>query len=257
MRAQKGGNGWRQVATKRLIKFAIALLMGLVACTAHAAEPISGQPRIVDGDTLVIGNTKIRLASIDAPESDQVCLDADRKRWACGIEARDRLVAHIGNRSISCTPTGSDTYGRTLAVCTVAGADLNAWMVRQGWALAFVRYSKEYVPDEESARVAGRGIWSGAFIAPWDWRYRNRQTVVLGAASVPISAQAELLAPESAAQAPSPECIIKGNVNRKGERIYFRPGQLDYARIDMGKPGRRWFCTEQEAQTAGWRPAAR
>jgi hypothetical protein len=130
-------------------------------------------------------------------------------------------------------------------------------MVQQGWALAFVRYSKEYLPDEEAARAARRGLWSGAFIAPWDWRHRNRQTIVLGATSVPVSAQAELLAPVSAAAAPSPECIIKGNVSRKGERIYFRPGQLDYSRIDMSKPGRRWFCTEQEAETAGWRPAAR
>jgi Staphylococcal nuclease homologue len=213
----------------------------------------------VDGDTLEIGTTKIRLASIDAPESDQVCLDANRKRWTCGIEARDRLAAHIGNHPIDCEATGLDAYGRTLAICTIGRESLNAWMVQQGWgwALAFVRYSKQYLPDEDAARSAGRGLWSGAFIAPWDWRNRNRQTLVLGATSVPVSAQAELLAPASAAAAPSPECVIKGNVNRKGERIYFRPGQLDYARVDMSKPGKRWFCTEQDAQAAGWRPAAR
>jgi len=239
------------------MKAAAILSVGLFAFAAQAAEIISGVPRVVDGDTIVMGTTKIRLEGIDAPESDQVCLDANRKRWTCGIEARDRLAAYIGNRSIGCAPSGTDVYGRTLAVCTVAGEDLNAWMVRQGWALAFVRYSKEYVPDEEAARAAGRGIWSGAFIAPWDWRHRNPQTVVLGATAVPITAQAELLAPESAAEAPSPDCIIKGNVNRKGERIYFRPGQLDYARIDMTKPRKRWFCTEDEAKAAGWRPAAR
>jgi hypothetical protein len=198
-----------------------------------------------------------RVGCIDAPESDQVCLNGNRKRWTCGIEARDRLADHIGNRPIDCVPNGADAYDRTLAICTIRGESLNAWMVQQGWALAFVRYSKEYVPDEEAARAAGRGLWSGAFIAPWDWRHRNRQTVVLGATSVPVSAQTELLAPASAAAAPSPECIIKGNVNRKGERIYFRPGQLDYARVDMSKPGKRWFCTEQDAQAAGWRPAAR
>jgi endonuclease YncB( thermonuclease family) len=233
------------------------LLLAFFTSVTHAAEVISGVPRIVDGDTLVIETTKIRLASIDAPESDQVCLDANRKRWTCGIEARDQLAAHIGNRPINCTPRGLDAYGRTLAKCTVAGENLNAWIVQQGWALAFVRYSKEYVSDEQTARTAGRGLWSGAFIAPWDWRHRNRQTIVLGATSVPISAQAELLAPTSAAGAPSSECVIKGNINRKGERIYFRPGQLDYARVDMSKPGKRWFCTEQDAQAAGWRPAAR
>jgi hypothetical protein len=130
-------------------------------------------------------------------------------------------------------------------------------MVQQGWALAFGRYSKEYLPDEETARAAGRGLWSGAFITPWDWRHRNRQTEILGATSIPISAQAVLLAPDSAVEAPSADCIIKGNTNRKGERIYFRPGQLDYARIDMRGPGRRWFCTGEDAKAAGWRPAAR
>jgi endonuclease YncB( thermonuclease family) len=239
------------------MNFAAVLLLAFVSSAAHAVEVISGIPRIVDGDTLEIGTTKIRLASIDAPESDQVCLDANRKRWTCGIEARDRLAAHIGNRPIDCAPTGLDTYGRTLATCTLAGENLNAWMVRQGWALAFVRYSKQYVPDEEAARGSGRGLWSGAFIAPWDWRHRNRQTTVLGATSIPISAQAELLAPASAVGAASSECVIKGNINRKGERIYFRPGQLDYARVDMSKPGKRWFCTDQDAQAAGWRPAAR
>ena len=128
---------------------------------------------------------------------------------------------------------------------------------REGWALAFVRYSKTYVADEAAAREARRGIWSGAFIAPWDWRHRNPKTVVLGAVAVPITAQAELLAPASAIQAPSPDCIIKGNINRKGERIYFQPGQLEYARVNMTKPGTPWFCSEEEAQAAGWRPAVR
>jgi endonuclease YncB( thermonuclease family) len=244
-------------AKSQVLRIAAILAATFFSFAAQAAEIISGVPRVVDGDTIVVGTTKIRLASIDAPESDQVCLDANRKRWTCGVEARDHLAAHIGNRSIDCAPTGTDAYGRTLAVCAVASEDLNAWMVREGWALAFVRYSKEYVPDEEAARNAKRGIWSGAFIAPWDWRHRTRETVVLGTTSVPISAQAELLAPESAAEAPLPDCIIKGNVNRKGERIYFRPAQLDYARVDMTKPGKRWFCTEDEAKAAGWRPAAR
>ena len=249
--------GSRIGCARAIINFMAILLLAFFSSRALAAEVISGVPRIVDGDTLVIGTTKIRLASIDAPESDQVCLNGNRKRWTCGIEARDHLAAYIGNRPIDCSPTGLDAYGRTLATCTLAGENLNAWMVRQGWALAFVRYSKEYVTDEEAARAAARGLWSGAFIAPWDWRHRNRQTIVLGATSVPVSAQAELLAPASAAAAPSPSCIIKGNLNRKGERIYFRPGQLDYARVDMSKPGKRWFCTEQDAEAAGWRPAAR
>jgi endonuclease YncB( thermonuclease family) len=147
----------------------IAIIMAgafLAFGDVQAADIISGVPRIVDGDTIEIGSTKIRLESIDAPETDQACLDAHGVCWQCGIEARDRLASYIGNRSIDCAPNGSDRYGRTLAACSIAGEDLNAWMVRQGWALAFIRYSKKYVADEVTARETKRGMRSGAFIAP-------------------------------------------------------------------------------------------
>ena len=144
----------------------------MLAGNALAADAISGAARIVDGDTLAIGDIKIRLEGIDAPETDQVCLDADAAKWACGVVARDRLIAHVNGRPIACKPTETDRYERTLAVCSVAGDDLNAWMVREGWALAFIRYSTAYVKEENKARTAQRGLWSGAFIAPWDWRHR-------------------------------------------------------------------------------------
>jgi endonuclease YncB( thermonuclease family) len=243
--------------SQALIKVAAILVMTFFSFGVQGAEIISGVPYVSDGDTIVVGAIKIRLEGIDAPETDQVCLNANLNRWTCGVEARDRLAAHIEGRSIDCKPSGSDAYRRTLALCMIEDEDLNAWMVREGWALAFVRYSRAYAADEEAARVAQRGLWSGAFIAPWDWRHRNKDTVIHGATSVPISAQAILLAPVSADGAPSPECIIKGNVNSKGERIYFRPGQLNYSNLNMAKPGKRWFCTEIEAKAAGWRPAAR
>jgi hypothetical protein len=131
-------------------------------------------------------------------------------------------------------------------------------MVRSGWALSFVRYSHAYDADEAAARDAGAGLWSGSFIAPWDWRHRNKTTIILGRASVPVNAQTILLGAVSASDAPSPECVIKGNVNRKGERIYHLPGQLNYAQINMTKGlGERWFCSEAEADAAGWRRAMR
>ena len=111
----------------------VFLLSALNAFSVQAADVISGIPRITDGDTIVIGTTTIRLQSIDAPETDQVCLDAKGDRWTCGIEARDRLAAHIAGRSLDCTPSGLETYRRTLAVCRLTGEDLNAWMVREGW----------------------------------------------------------------------------------------------------------------------------
>jgi hypothetical protein len=131
-------------------------------------------------------------------------------------------------------------------------------MVQQGWALAYVQYSSAYVRSEQVARIEQRGLWKGAFIAPWDWRHRNRQTVILGSRSVPIQAQSVLLAPSGTEGAPSPECLIKGNVNRKGERIYHTPDQKHYADIDMNiNNGRRWFCTREEAEAAGWRRSFR
>jgi hypothetical protein len=131
-------------------------------------------------------------------------------------------------------------------------------MVREGWALAYVKYSSAYLSVEEQARVRQSGLWQGAFIAPWDWRHRNNKTVILGALSVPVNAQSILL-PRSVTQgAASAECTIKGNVNANGERIYPMPGQEFYAkvRMDVGK-GKRWFCTREEAEAAGWRRAPR
>jgi endonuclease YncB( thermonuclease family) len=154
------------------IKSYIILEFALSICTANAAE-IAGVPHVVDGDTITIADVKIRLDGIDAPETDQVCLDRQAARWTCGIEARNQLSQHVDSRAIHCTPTGVDVYRRVLAVCRLDDEDLNAWMVRQGWALAFVRYSKTYVADEASARNAQRGMWAGAFIAPWDWRSRT------------------------------------------------------------------------------------
>jgi len=237
------------------------IIIALVSCLAFSiaqAADLLGVPRIVDGDTLAIGATKVRLEGIDAPETDQVCLNANGVHWACGIDARDQLAAHIAGRDIDCTSHGIDAYRRTLATCYLAGEDLNGWLVQQGWALAYVKYSSAYRQVEEDARVNQRGIWQGAFIAPWDWRHRNNKTVILGAFSVPIDAQAILLAPPGTEGAPSAECTIKGNVNSKGKRIYHTQHQNSYARIKMDKGGgRRWFCTSEEAEAAGWRRARR
>jgi len=234
-----------------------ALVAAALVSSAFAAE-ITGLPRIVDGDTVEIGQTKIRLSGIDAPETDQVCLDAKGERWACGVAARNELTKHSNGRPWKCETTGTDRYGRALGDCFVGAEDVDAWMVRSGWALSFVRYSHAYDGDEAAARKARAGLWSGAFIAPWDWRHRNKETVVLGAAAVPINAQALLLGAVSASEAPSPQCVIKGNVNRKGQRIYHLPGQLDYAHVNIDKGlGERWFCTEADAEAAGWRKALR
>ena len=131
-------------------------------------------------------------------------------------------------------------------------------MVQAGWALAYVKYSSAYRRAEEDARINQRGLWQGAFIAPWDWRHRNSKTAILGAYSVPIGAQKILLGQSATEGAPSPECTIKGNVNRNGKRIYHTEHQSSYAKIRMDRRDeRRWFCTAEEAEAAGWRKALR
>jgi endonuclease YncB( thermonuclease family) len=240
-----------------MTKFVASFFAWIICSLAQAAD-LSGVPRVVDGDTLAIGATKVRLEGIDAPETDQVCLNAKGIRWTCGIDARDQLAAHIGGREIRCSSSGIDAYRRTLATCYFGDEDLNGWLVQQGWALAYVQYSSTYRQVEEDARTNQRGLWQGAFIAPWDWRHRNNKTVILGAFSVPIDAQAMLLGPSATEGAPSPDCTIKGNVSRNGERIYHVQGQRFYPKIKMDKGGgRRWFCAPEEAKAAGWRRAFR
>jgi endonuclease YncB( thermonuclease family) len=243
---------------------AVGFVLSLVAAAAATAQytppntpVVSGLAHVIDADTMVIGEARVRLEGIDAPETDQVCLDAKGQRWTCGIEARDRLKHRIEGRELSCVKRGKDRYSRTLAICSAQGQELNPWLVREGLALAYVQYSHVYVPEQTAARDARKGMWSGAFIAPWDWRHRNKQTIVLGALSVSATAQSELLAPVSSVNAPSPDCIIKGNINQKGERIYHMPGQRNYARINMADSNKRWFCSEEEAEVAGWSHATR
>jgi endonuclease YncB( thermonuclease family) len=234
---------------------AVAALTVTFLSVARAAGPLIGLARVIDGDTIAIGSQHIRLAGIDAPETDQLCLDSAAHRWACGVAARDQLSKHIAGRTISCEPHGEDRYGRILAVCSTDNHDVNSWMVREGLALAYTKYSRDYIADEAAARELRKGMWAGAFIAPWNWRHRDARTVILGSVSVPEGAQVELSTPASSASAPTSECIIKGNVNIHGERIYHIPGQSAYSKINMQDPRKRWFCSEEDARTAGWRPA--
>jgi endonuclease YncB( thermonuclease family) len=90
--------------------------------------------------------------------------------WRCGQQAALALSDRIGRRSVSCEARDTDRYGRTIAVCSQGGEDLNRWMVLEGWAVAYLRYSQDYALEEADAQSAGRNIWSGSFVMPWDWR---------------------------------------------------------------------------------------
>lgn len=202
---------------------------------------VSGSGRVLDGDTLEIGRTRVRLHGIDAPESRQSCV-ADGRRWPCGERATRALASRIGSRTVNCEERDRDRYGRSVGVCREAGEDLNAWMVRQGWALAYRRYSRAYVAEESEARTARRGMWRGDFVKPWDWRRGERLAGITAASD----------------NAAGGRCRIKGNIAQNGTRIYHMPGGqfYDRTRIDTSR-GERWFCTENEARTAGWRRSRR
>ena len=128
-------------------------------------------PRIVDADTLDVAGQKVRLQGIDAPESGQSCRQAGGQRYQCGEHATQALRTRIGPDAVTCTIEGRDRYMRALGICYAAdGTDLNGWLVRQGHALAYRRYSTTYVPQEDQAKAAQAGLWAGEFIKPWDWR---------------------------------------------------------------------------------------
>ena len=225
---------------------ALAALI-LLGGPAMAVEPIVGRASVTDGDTVVIRGTRIRLHGIDAPESAQLCQDAAGKSYRCGQTAALALADRIGQANISCEPRDTDRYGRTVAVCRKGEEDLNAWMVSQGYATAYQRYSRDYVGVETTARALKRGLWAGTFDPPSDWRR---------AGGGETRAEMEKKPPAATPTPIQAACAIKGNISRKGDKIYHLPGIRDYDRtvIDTNS-GERMFCSEDEARAAGWRAA--
>jgi endonuclease YncB( thermonuclease family) len=149
-------------------------LEGLVSAASPPAAPLTGRASVVDGDTLTIRDLRIRLHGVDAPERGQLCRDPTGADYRCGQKAALALSDRIGQQPVACEARDVDRYDRVVAVCFAGGTELNHWLVREGWAVAYARYSKDYVPAETEARAAQRGIWSGSFTPPEDWRRGNR-----------------------------------------------------------------------------------
>lgn len=147
---------------------ALKLSLGLAIVVLVAAT------RLTDGDSLVVDGERIRLHGVDSPELAQTCR-RDGRKWACGEDAAAALRRFVGTAEPDCRAVDQDRYGRTVARCYVNGRDLGALMVQSGWALAYRKYSVEYVPLEDEARQARRGLWSSEFIPPWQWRAAHRR----------------------------------------------------------------------------------
>lgn len=133
---------------------------------------LSGHVRIVDGDTVKMHGVRLRLYGIDAPEKAQTC-ERGGQTWPCGREATRALGDVVGAGLIDCDELGIDRYNRPIVRCFAGGRDLNGWMVSQGWAVAYRRYSSAYVREENAARRRGRGIWAGTFVPPETYRHRK------------------------------------------------------------------------------------
>lgn len=216
------------------------LVLGIAAVSMAAAaqaESISGPVRVVDGDTLEIGETVVRLADIDAPEMGQLC-DGPKALRRCGKLAADFLADRIDGQTVVCAVASVDHYGRSIASCSYDGEDISGTLVREGYALAYVKFSDRYAAEEADARTREAGLWRATVEPPWEYRAHRW---------------------EGARQEAPEGCPIKGNISRNnGDRIYHVPWSEHYSRtkISLDK-GERWFCSEDEALAAGWRPPRR
>jgi endonuclease YncB( thermonuclease family) len=223
-----------------MMQWSHSLWVGIVVLVLNGpAQAIDAtrQFQITDGDSIVIAGERIRLHGIDAPEARQSCLRATGTPWPCGTWATAQLREITSGAQLNCQRLDTDRFGRTIARCQANGRDVGAEMVARGAAVAFVRYSAEYLAQEQAAKAAQQGLWAGRFERPEDWRRATR------------TAEVQEIADTS--------CAIKGNISGNG-RIYHLPGQNDYDRtVIRESQGERWFCSEQDAQQAGWRRARR
>ena len=161
---------FRYAHSMKMFPLVFLFLMGL-GLKAHA--DLSGPAVIVDGDTLSISGNKVSLHGVDAPEKDQTCR-INGVIWSCGYKVAEAIREWTYTKEVRCVGNQKDQYGNLIANCFVSGYNLNARIVFEGLGLADRKYSEQYIPEEAQAREAGRGLWEGEFVAPWDWRAGKR-----------------------------------------------------------------------------------
>jgi endonuclease YncB( thermonuclease family) len=246
------------------------LLAGLAFVAISQDNPVlvGTVTNITDGDTIKVllssGPIAVRFGSIDAPELDQ----------PGGEAARAALTGRLNGQEVALEVVTQDRYERLVAVVYLGNENINAWMVRQGHAWAYRQYldDKDYCTSEGSARSSKRGLWAlpgNERHAPWEWRSVQRgqasgytdytgesvaNCIAAMGQTIPATRSVTTVPPSPQAEASSGHCLIKGNISDYGH-IYHVPGGRSYnsTKIDESR-GERWFCTEDEARAAGWRP---
>jgi endonuclease YncB( thermonuclease family) len=234
----------------------------LIMAVCFASQSFAAGAIVRDGATVQLADTTYRLDGIDAPELDQMCIDEHADPWACGVEARDQLSKLIGDRQVRCEDLGLATpyRKRHIGICTVEGetTPLNQLLVRQGFAVNFEPYARgRFREDEAGAKDNRQGLWKGCFVAPQEFRRGRKDGTLLGA-SCRADKDREIRAvlfPEEPAM-PS-GCSIKGKLAVRARftgnvGVYHLQGCRSYPALT--KPD-RWFCSEDDAQAAGFRRA--
>ena len=150
---------------KAIFLISVSTLIFILTINQVKAQTI----KIVDGDTILLNGEKIRFTGIDTPELKQTCFKESAKD-PCGVTAKQILIDKIGNDNVECISEGKDQYKRTLAECFINNESLSRYLVRSGYAFAYRRYSKKFIPDEDYARINKIGMWSMEFNYPWDYR---------------------------------------------------------------------------------------
>ncbi len=161
------------------------LIILLLNCSISQGieKNIFGKAKVIDGDTIIIKEKKIRLYGIDAPEKKQFCKKkylnifflSFKKNYPCGEESTIKLKKFLNKQSINCKiKNEKDRYNRYLAICYKRNKDVNAWLVRNGLAVSYRKYSKKYLNQEFNAKEDKLGVWRGSFEMPWVWRKKNK-----------------------------------------------------------------------------------
>ena len=222
------GGGWL------LWRGASALFSG--TASTHQANSVNGRATALSGDTLRVGGTTVAMSGIEAPLNGQMCASGSTRQWRCDAAAKAELARLAGRGRVTCKLSGTDANGRQEGTCTIGDRDLAAELVRGGHVFAETGLFSSYGSLEQEARTAKLGMWGGDAERPADYRAHKWQ-------------DAKRDAPDG--------CPIKGGVKR-GQRIYVLPWSRDYesTRVSTGR-GERWFCSESEAQAAGWKPSDR
>jgi endonuclease YncB( thermonuclease family) len=129
--------------------------------------------QVIDGDTIHIGKLKYRFFGIDAPEIKQIC-EKDNTKIQCGVIAKSVLKNKIADKIPECIVKDKDRYQRLVAECFIGKESLSRFMVRQGYAVAYSQYSKDFIDDEKYAKENKLGIWSMNFQVPSEYRKSSR-----------------------------------------------------------------------------------